>query len=101
MPEHEIAKLTALLEAHGRMLLSIQTDQRDLMHLLKGNPIDPGDHGLLGRIEDMEGEISTVKTELQKHREFGQKVIFVFSGGFAVLSFIVGIVAWAAKLFIK
>lgn len=83
------------------LLEAIRTDQRDLMHLLRGNPIDPGDHGLLGRIEDMEGEISTVKTELQKHREFGQKVIFVFSGGFAVLSFIVGVVAWAAKLFIK
>jgi hypothetical protein len=90
-----------LLESHGEVLQRIQKDQSDMMYLLRGNPIDPSDKGLLGRIEDMEGEIGTVKTELQKHREFGQKVIWTFGGAIAVLSFIIGVVVWAADLIIK
>jgi hypothetical protein len=97
----EVLQLKDLLEAHGRVLSSIQSDQKDIMYLLRGNPMDPYDTGLLGRIEDMEGEINSVKTELQKHRELGQKVVWIGAGAMGVLSFVVGVVAWAADLIFK
>jgi hypothetical protein len=98
MSTPELAQLKSLLEDHGKVLQTIQSDQKDLMYLLRGNPLDPSDTGLLGRIEEMEGEIGSVKTELQKHREFGQRVIWSFGGAIGVLTFIVGVVAWAVKL---
>jgi hypothetical protein len=94
MSTNDISELKGLLYA-------LRDEQRDMMNFLRGNPEFPSDKGLLGRIEHMESAIAETKTEIQRHREFGMKVIWTFGGAIGVLTFLVGVVVWAAEVFIK
>jgi hypothetical protein len=88
MSTHELSQLKESLDEHREILQSISQTQSNMMQLLQGNPINPKDTGLLGRIEVTETKIRTL--EVQRDRAFW---------GFAGVSAAAGFLYWIISLF--
>jgi hypothetical protein len=88
MSTQETKDLKETLDEHREILQAISQNQTNLMHLLQGNPINPKDTGLLGRIEVSEKKINTLET--QRDRAFW---------GFAGVSAAAGFLYWIISLF--
>jgi hypothetical protein len=63
MSSTEVAQIKETLDEHWEVLQSISQNQTNMMHLLQGNPINPKDTGLLGRIAATEEDVRVMKAQ--------------------------------------
>jgi hypothetical protein len=84
---------------------SIQKQQgillKEMLSLLKGNPLDPKDEGMLGDIRASKQDIVIVKTEvaeLQQDKKVTKRTIAVLATAFTLF---VGIVQIVIKVYFK